>query len=98
MERKEKAWRITEIVIGAVGAVLLIVILVLRLLKHPVLYLTYPFVGIVILFLIADECARSLKRKRLQNEAKKAPSAEPSPEGSGETLPKEAFEFEDKQS
>ena len=95
MERKEKAWRTAEIVIGALAAALLITMLVLRILKFDVLYLSYPMVGLVILFLIADEFARAQKRKRLKAEADEKPHNEPKePE---ETLPKEAFEFDEKQ-
>ena len=95
MERKEKAWRIAEIVIGAVGAALLVVILVLRLLKYDVLVLTYPLVGIVVLLLIADELSRMYKRKRLKEEAEAAEHAATSePE---KTLPEEAFTFDEKQ-
>lgn len=95
MERKEKIWRTTEIVLGALGAVLLIVILVLRLLKYDVLFLSYPLIGIVILFLLADECARSLKRKRIREEA--AADETQTPTEPAETLPKDAFEFDEKQ-
>lgn len=95
MERKEKGWRIAEIVIGAIGALLLVTILILRLLKYDVLFMTYPLVGIVVLFLLADERARMLKRKRIKAEEKDDPNAKPAePE---ETLPKEAFEFDEKQ-
>ena len=94
MERKEKIFRIAEIVIGSLGAALLVTILVLRSLKYDVLFLSYPLVGLVILFLLADDRARSLKRRREQAEAKPedAESTEPT-----ETLPKEAFDFDEKQ-
>lgn len=97
MERKEKGWKTAELVIGAAGAVLLIAILVLRILKYDVLYLTYPLVGIVVLFLIADERARMLKRKRLKEEAERDAAEKPAPPVPEETLPKEALEFEEKQ-
>lgn len=95
MKQKEKGWRIAEIAIGALGTALLITILVLKILKFDVLYLTYPLVGIVILFLIADERARSFKRKRENAEAAEQEAQTPNePEP---TLPREAFEFDEKQ-
>lgn len=97
MERREKGWRTASIVIGSIGAALLIAVLVLRILKHEVLYLVYPLVGIVILFLITDERARMLKRKRLKEEAERDGAQEPAQPDPEETLPKEAFEFEEKQ-
>ena len=97
MERKEKAWKIAEIVFGAVGGALLLTILVLRLLKYDVLFLTYPLIGVVVLFLIADECARMLKRKRLAAEAAREAAEDPAPAEPESVLPKEAFEFDEKQ-
>ena len=97
MERKEKIWKTVELVFGILGAALLIAILVLRILKHNVMYLTYPLIGIVILFLVSDECARMLKRKRLKAEAEKEGEIQQAPEAPEGTLPKEAFDFEEKQ-
>ena len=94
MEKKEKAWRTAEIVIGAIGAALLLTILILRLLKLDVLYLTYPLVGLVILFLISDDRARSFKRKRLKEQAAAEENTDTQPE---DALPREAFEFDEKQ-
>ena len=97
MERREKGWKTAELVIGAIGAALLITILVLRLLKFDVLYLTYPLIGVVVLFLIADERARALKRKRLKEEAERDAAENPAPDEPESTLPREAFEFDEKQ-
>ena len=95
MERRERGWRIAEFVIGAIGAALLLTILVLKLLKFDVLLLSYPLVGVVILFLLADERVRMLKRKRLKKEAEQDAAETLAP--AEETLPKEAFEFEEKE-
>ena len=94
MTRKEKTWRILEIVVGALGAALLIAILVLRILKHEILFLSYPLVGAVILFLLCDERARMLKRKRLPEDQKETKEAQ---QPSEDAMPKEAFEFDEKQ-
>jgi len=92
MKNNEKFWKTAEIVLGAVGAALLIVILVLKIIGNDVTVLTYPMVGVVILFLISDEFARSIRRRRekelAEKEAKEHP-VEPEPE-----LPPEAFEFD----
>lgn len=97
MEKREKGWKAAELVIGAVGAALLIVILVLRILKYDVLYLTYPLVAVVVLFLIADERARMLKRKRISEEAARDAEEEPIPENTEQTIPKEACKINEKQ-
>ena len=94
MERKEKVLQVIEIVLGALGAGLLITILVLKVLKHDVMALTYPLVGVVIAFLIVDEWARTVKRKRLKAEAE-AEQGDAAPEQPESELPKEAFEFEE---
>lgn len=94
MKNNEKFWKIAEIVLGAVGAALLVLILVLKLLGKNVTALTYPIVGIVILFLISDEFARSIRRRREKEQAAKETEKHPvEPESS---LPKDAFEFEEK--
>ncbi len=93
--KNERAWKIAEIVLGALGAALLVLILVLKILGKDVTALTYPLVGIVILFLICDEIARTIRRRREKEEAAENQAeqpAEPEP-----TLPKDAFEFDDKQ-
>lgn len=94
MERKEKILHAIEISLGVLGAGLLIAILVLKITKHEMLYLTYPLVGVVIAFLIVDECARVQKRKRLQAEAE-AERTENESERPESELPKEAFEFDE---
>ena len=96
MERKEKVLHAIGIVLGALGAGLLITILVLKILKHDVLAFTYPLVGVVIAFLIVDEWARITKRKRLAAEAA-AEQAEGEPEPPESVLPKDAFEFDEKE-
>ncbi len=93
MERKEKILHAIEIALGVLGAGLVIAILVLKITKHEMLYLTYPLVGVVIAFLIVDECARAQKRKRLRAEAEaEQTEAEPKPEA--DAMPKDAFEFD----
>lgn len=91
MERNEKIWRIVETVLGAIGAALLVTMLVLKILKFDITLWTLPLVAVVIVFLIADDRVRRLKQKRLREEAKDAPAPEPEP-----TLPKDAFEFDKK--
>lgn len=90
MDRKEKAWRIAGTILGGVGAALLVAILVLKLLKFDITWWTLPLVAVMVLFLIADDRARRLKRKRLAAEPK-TEEPQPAPEP---TLPKDAFEFE----
>lgn len=92
MERREKGWRIAEYIFGGIGAALLVTILVLRVLKRDVMLWTLPLVVAVILFLIADERARILRRRRLREEAKAEGDAPQEPPK--ETLPKDAFEFD----
>ncbi len=92
MDRKEKAWRITEFVFGGLSAALLITILVLKILQFDITLWTLPLVAVVILFLIADDRARRLKHKRIRAEEKPEEQT-PAPE---ETLPKDAFEFDQK--
>ena len=92
MERKEKRWRIAEYIFGGIGAALLVTILILKILKYDIMLWTLPLVAVVIVFLIADDRARSLKRKRLAEEAKEAGDAVPEP--AEPVLPKEAFEFD----
>lgn len=96
MERKEKAWRIVSIVFGALLACLLIVILVLQFTKREGLFLTYPLIGVLALFLISDELSRHYKHKIAEEEAKRE-AAKPQPEQPEHTLPEEAFSFEEKQ-
>lgn len=97
MKNNEKFWKIAEIVLGAIGAALLILILVLRIMGKDVSTLSYAIVGIVILFLIADEFARSIRRRREKEEAAHEKAEHPD-EGTPETaLPKDAFEFEQEQ-
>ncbi len=87
--KNERLWKTAEIVLGALGAALLLLILVLKIMGKDVTALTYPIVAVVILFLICDEIARSIRRRREKEEAKKQPEE---PET---TLPKDAFEFKD---
>ncbi len=87
--KNERLWKTAEIVLGALGMALLAVILVLKFTGKDVTALTYPMVGIVILFLICDELARSMRRRREKDEAEQAKPEEPEP-----TLPKDAFEFD----
>jgi uncharacterized membrane protein len=93
MKNNEKLWKILEIVFGAIGAALLVLLLVLKLTGRDVTVLTYPIVGVVILFLISDEFARSIRRRREKEEAAKK-QAEQSEEAET-ALPKDAFEFEE---
>ena len=96
MKNNEKFWKITEIVLGAIGAALLILILVLRILGKEVTMLVYPIVAIVILFLVSDEIARTIRRRREKEEAEREKTEHPE-KHTGETiLPKDAFEFEEK--
>ena len=93
MKNNEKLWKILEIVFGAIGAALLVLLLVLKLTGRDVTVLTYPIVGVVILFLISDEFARSIRRRREKEEAAKEQAEQPK---EAETaLPKDAFEFEE---
>ena len=90
--KNEKGWKIAEIVLGALGAALLVLILVLKVMGKDVTALTYPLVGIVILFLICDEIARTIRRRREKEEAKENQAEQP--EEPEPTLPKDAFEFD----
>lgn len=94
MKNNEKFWKIAEIVLGSIGAALLVLILVLRLMGKNVTTLTYPIVAIVILFLVCDEFTRSIRRRREREAAAK--EAAEHPQEPETTLPKEAFDFEDK--
>ena len=91
MKNNEKLWKILEIVFGAIGAALLVLLLVLKLTGRDVTVLTYPIVGVVILFLISDEFARSIRRRREKEEAAKKQAEQP--EEAETALPKDAFEF-----
>ena len=93
MKNNEKLWKILEIVFGAIGAALLVLLLVLKLTGRDVTVLTYPIVGVVILFLISDEFARSIRRRREKEEAAKEQADQP--EEAETALPKDAFEFEE---
>lgn len=93
MKNNEKLWKILEIVFGAIGAALLVLLLVLKLTGRDVTMLTYPIVGVVILFLISDEFARSIRRRREKEEAAKEQAEQP--EEAETALPKDAFEFEE---
>lgn len=93
MKNNEKLWKILEIVFGAIGAALLVLLLVLKLTGKDVTVLTYPIVGVVILFLISDEFARSIRRRREKEEAAKEQAEQP--EEAETALPKDAFEFEE---
>ncbi len=93
MKNNEKLWKILEIVFGAIGAALLVLLLVLKLTGRDVTVLTYPIVGVVILFLISDEFARSVRRRREKEEAAKEQAEQP--EEAETALPKDAFEFEE---
>lgn len=87
--KNEKTWKTAEIVLGILGAALLVLILVLKVTGKDVTALTYPMVGIVILFLICDEIARTIRRRREKEEAKEEQTEEPET-----ALPKDAFEFD----
>lgn len=93
MKNNEKLWKILEIVFGAIGAALLVLLLVLKLTGRDVTVLTYPIVGVVILFLISDEFARSIRRRREKEEAAKEQAEQL--EEAETALPKDAFEFEE---
>lgn len=97
MNNKERFWKITEIVFGALGAALLILILVLKIMGKEVAVLTYPLVGIVILFLISDEFARSIRRRREREEAAREKAEHPEEQAPETTLPRDAFEFDGEQ-
>jgi flagellar biosynthesis/type III secretory pathway M-ring protein FliF/YscJ len=94
MKNNERLWKTLEIVFGAIGTALLVLILVLKFMGKDVAVLTYPIIAIVILFLICDEIARSIRRRREKEEAAK--EANEHPQEPETTLPKDAFEFEDK--
>ena len=93
MKDNERIWKIMEIVLGVIGAALLVTILVLRLMGKNVTVFTYMIVGVVILFLIADEFARSIRRKH-EKEQKKEKSDHSGTEDPKTSLPKDAFDFE----
>lgn len=92
MKDNAKFWKIAEIILGAIGAALLVLILVLRLTGKDVTVFSYVIVGVVILFLIADEYARSIRRRH-EKEAKTEQDSSPKEDPEG-TLPKDAFDFE----
>lgn len=93
MSGKEKFFKTAEIVLGVIGAALLILMLVLKLIGKEVTAMTYPIVGVIVLFLISDEIARSCRRKR---EAENAEQQQAEEAQEPETaLPKDAFEFTD---
>ncbi len=95
MKRNEKIWKIAELVLGVVGAAMLVLLLVLKFVGKDVTVLAYPIVGIVILFLICDEIARSFRRRREREEAAaEDPEQTEQPEREP-TLPTEAFDFEE---
>ena len=89
--KNEKFWKIAAYVLGAIAAALLVLVLVLKILGREILVWTYPIVGAVILFLICDEIARTIRRRREKEEA--AENQAEQPEESEPTLPKDAFEF-----
>lgn len=93
MKNNEKFWKIAEIVLGCAGAALLVLILVLKMMGKDVTVLTYPIVGIVILFLICDEFARSIRRRREKEEAAGKRESDSGKQETEPTLPKDAFEF-----
>ena len=93
--KKEKFWKIAEIVLGAIGAALLVLILVLKMTGRDVTMLVYPIVGVVILFLVCDEIARSIRRRREKEEADREKTEHPEEDVSESELPKEAFEFDE---
>jgi flagellar biosynthesis/type III secretory pathway M-ring protein FliF/YscJ len=96
MKNNEKFWKTAEIIFGAIGAALLVVILVLRLLSKDVTAFAYAIVGVVILFLISDEFARSIRRRREKEEAAREREAHPEENAPEPTLPPEAFDFSEK--
>ncbi|MBQ1820850.1 MAG: hypothetical protein II117_04520 [Clostridia bacterium] len=96
MKNNEKFWKIAEIVLGVIGAALLVTILVLRLLNRDVTAFAYAIVGVVILFLICDEFARSIRRRREKEEADRERAAHPEENVPEPTLPPEAFDFSEK--
>jgi len=94
MERKVKIWRIVATVLAIIGAALLATMLVLRIAGKDVTVLTYPIIGVVILFLIADELARSMRRRIEKEEMEREMAAHPESFEPEPTLPPEAFQFE----
>lgn len=95
MKNPEKFWKIAEIVLGAIGAALLILVLVLRILGKEITAFVYPLVCVVILFLICDEVARSFRRRREREEAKREEAEHPEENTPESELPKAAFEFDE---
>lgn len=96
MKHNERFWKTAEIVLGAIAAALLVLMLVLKLLGRQIVALTYPIVGVMILFLICDEVARVLRSRR-EKEEKTENGEESANASEPETaLPKEAFETEEK--
>lgn len=93
MRNNEKIWKTLEIVLGALGGALLVLILVLKLMGKDVTMLTYPIIGIVILFLISDEFARAIRRRREKEAAEKERAEHPEEQVPETVLPKDAFEF-----
>ncbi len=93
--KNEKFWKITAYVLGAIAAALLVLVLVLKILGRDILVWTYPIVGAVILFLICDEIARSIRRRREREEAEREQKEHPEEHESESELPKEAFEFDE---
>lgn len=94
MKNNEKFWKIAEIILGVLGGALMITALVLKLIGKNVLFLTYPIVGFVILFLICDEFARSIRRRREKENAAQEKGEQAETPESETALPKDAFEFE----
>ncbi len=94
MERRERFFRIAAHILGGIGAALLVTILVLKILKFDIMVWSLPLVAVIILFLIADERARRLKEKRLKEQTPDGGASETSSEANENTLPNEAFEFE----
>ena len=94
MKNNEKFWKTSEIILGVIGGALTITALVLKLIGKEILYLAYPIVGIVVLFLICDEFARSIRRRREKEKAEQEKREHPASTEEETALPSDAFEFE----
>lgn len=93
--KNEKFWKVAELVLGVIAAALLVLILVLKLMGKDVVFVVYPIVGVVILFLVCDEIARSIRRRREKEEAEREAAEHPEQNVPEPELPKEAFEFDE---
>lgn len=92
--KNEKTWKVLEIVFGVIGAALLVTVLILKIMGKTIEPLIYAFVGVVILFLVCDEIARSIRRRREKAELAREKEEHPDKFAPEPTLPTDAFEFD----